>query len=839
MYASDRIFAVRAPSSLTAVGANYVAPYSGEVTLDYDRVAGMWDINPNDGQAYVTVAGEKYYAYYTEKTDSESDFYYFKADRAKVNNSHTAVSEITLAERDTYYRYDGSSITAATATAAEAGVKKEVYQTYKTAAYFAILLNGEVIWPSNGTPYLYQSEGENHFYSSKGTDTTALAKMRAYESFPSELYVRKGDNLTFVAIRGHELSNMVKMDPKVTYTAVYEKASASASVSLQDRFSVNLAIWQKDARASEWGIDIRSGLTEGIVAKNMQAEITYVPYQIINGVRMEGDVKTTSLAAILALYVADESGTVTAAQKALATSLLRYGAAADAYFNEKTLGADDKAALAGITVDTSEAAQQVGATLESGVTRTHEMTAVTLLLNDTLEMKVFFKALSGEAITDLSSYALRVTNEYGVTKALVNCSSFTYRNGTAQKEVGVSFSIPAVEYGQKQYMTLLKDGVAVSETRIYGVMTYAARQYAKQEGVMNDILRAIVDLADKAGAMREQVVAATDTATYKYCGTWEPSGTGMVSHWNTSYVEVDFYGTSVTPVFFRSSTFTYAVDGGTATTATADGAYTITVTGDGKHTLRIKTTGRSNNVYFAGVKTASKLLLARTAEKAHYIHFVGDSISDNGASYPYWAGDNLGWDYAVTAVSGMALERDYGYWRNNNPVMYAAIGTNVGMQDAFFRYGHPTDSMSGAMRERYENYYTDSSLRNSYQAGYTPDIVFIFLGTNDQLAAQTDADRFAAAYSSYVADILEAYGEDTDIWVMQALTQTNDSARRYCIEKAAEQLQTSYGEQVHFINGETVDGWNVSISSDGTHPDANGYSTLTNQIIALLREHYA
>lgn len=830
-------FAVRSAASQTAVGANYVAPYSGEVTLDYDSVVGMWEINQNDGQAYITVGGEKYYPYYTATTDGETDYYYFKSDKAR--GSSGAVRVITLAEGDTYYRYDGSAITEATATAADAGQKKEVLTSYQTSTYFAIMLNGEVIWPSNGTPYLYTSDNKNSPFSDTANDNTALAKMRAYEAFPSTLYVSQGDNITFVAIRGHALSNMVTMKPKVTYTAVYEKASASASVSLQDRFSVKLDIWQKDARASEWGIEIRSGVTEGIVAKNMQAEITYVPYQIINGVRMEGDVKTTSLAAILALYVADESGTVTAEQKALATALLHYGAAADAYFHDTTLSADIQAALSGITVDTSEAAQQVGATLESGVTRTYEMTAVNLLLNDTLEMKVYFKALSGEAITDLSRYTLRVTNEYGVTKALVKGSSFTYRNGTDQKEVGVSFSIPAVEYGQKQYMTLLMDDTVVSETRIYGVMTYAARQYGKENGVMNDILRAITDVAEKAAAMREQVVAATDTTTYKYCGTWEPSGTAMISHWNTSYVEVDFYGTSVTPVFSKRSTFCYAVDSTNCSTqVTAEGAYTITVAEDGKHTLRIKTTGRTNNVYFAGVKTASQYLLARTAEKTHYIHFVGDSISDAGASFPYWTGDNLGWDYAVTAISGMALETGYGYWKNNNPQMYASIGVNVGMEDAFFKYGHPTDSMTGAMKERYEGYYTDASLTNNYSAGYTPDIVFIFLGTNDQLAAETDATRFAAAYSSFVADILKVYGEDTDIWVMQALNTKNDAARRSCITKAVEVLQDTYGEQVQFLSGDTLDSWNVSISTDGIHPNAAGYSTLTNEIIALLREYY-
>ncbi len=829
-----RKFAVRSVESKVAVGANYVAPYSGLVDLDYTKVVGRWEIDANDGHEYVTVDGVKYYAYYTDKTDTPTDYYYSK----------TRATTFTVAAGTTYYTYDGTSMTEHTATEADAGTKKEVYQSYKTGAYLAIVLNGEVIWPSNGKPFYYESDEKNSPFVAALDDSTALAKMRAYEALPTDLYVEAGDNITFVAMRGPVLSNMIYMEPAVTYTAVYENVDASVSVSLNDKFAVSFGVLDQDPRATASGIELLSGISQGIVAKNLAAEITYRPYQIIDGQTIYFATRTTSLASVLALYVNDTTGKVAADQKALAESLLRYGAAADSYFNGTALSAADLAALAGISVDTSEEAKQVGALLDPGVTeRTHEMTAVKLLLKDAIEIKVFFKALSGEGITDLSGYQLRVTNQYGVTKALID-GGFVYRGGCGNKEIGVSFSVPVGEYGEDLYITLLSDGQLVSETRIYSVMTYVARQFGTEEEKLDNILRAITDVANKAGAVCEQIVAATDTTTYKYCGTWEPSGTSMISHWNESYVEVDFYGTSVTPVFTASSPIRYSVDGGGYTYARANGEYTITVEGDCKHTLRIQTQDRTGNVYFAGIKTASKSLLARTAEKAHYIHFVGDSISDSHSSFARRVGNVLGWDYATTAVGGMALERNYGYWKVNNPQMYAEIGINVGMVDAFFKYGHPTDSWTGETRDKYLNYYTDPSLNNTYEAGYTPDIVFIFLGTNDELGKETDVTRFTEAYLEFADKIMQVYGKDTEIWALQALTNSdatvNEAHPRFtCIRAAANALKAKYGEQINFIDYDVIKTWNVKISSDNTHPTTNGYNTLTEKIAAILEKHYA
>ncbi|MBQ8350443.1 MAG: hypothetical protein IJY20_00155 [Clostridia bacterium] len=831
---SYRKFAVRGSDSKIAVGATYVAPYSGVVDLDYTNVAGRWEINANDGHEYVTVDGVKYYAYYTAKTDTSTDYYYFK-DRVAYSR--------TLSEGGAYYAYDGTTMTEKTATAADAGTKNEVYMSYQTGAYFAIVLNGEVIWPSNGKPFHYQSDDKNSPFSQSGGDDTALAKMRAYEAFPTNLYVKAGDKISFVATRDHWLSNMVYMDPVVTYTAVYEKVETSASVSLGDKFAVDFIASNRDPRATKYGVEIISGISEGIVAKNLDAEITYRPYQIIDGTTIYFAEKTTSLAAILSLYANDTTGIVTADQKALAEALLRYGATADSYFNGTPLSAEDLAALAGVSVDTSKEAQEVGATLDPSVTeRTYEMTAVKLLLEDAVEIKVFFKALSGEAVTDLSSFKLLVANEYGVTKALVD-SGFVYRAGTGEKEIGASFSVPATEYNETLYITLLSGNAMVSETRTYSVKTYIARKFGTEEGTMDNILRAITDVANKASKIRTQIVAATDTTTYKYCGTWEPSGTSMISHWNESYVEVDFYGTSVTPVFGKSSPIKYSIDGGSYTSTTANGELTITAATDGKHTLRIKTQGRGSNVYFAGVKTESKLLLSRTAEKEHYIHFIGDSISDDGNSFSRRVGDVLGWDYATTAVAGMALETNYGYWKNNNPAMYAELGINVGMEDAFFKYGHPTDSWTGETRAKYLNYYTDSSLNNTYETGYAPDIVFIFLGTNDELGKDTDATRFTEAYVQFVENILAVYGADTEIWALQALTNSqptiNEASPRFtCIRAAANALKAKYGDQINFIDYDVIKTWGVQISSDNTHPTLAGYNTLTNEISAILKAFY-
>ncbi|MBQ8351767.1 MAG: hypothetical protein IJY20_06970 [Clostridia bacterium] len=357
---------------------------------------------------------------------------------------------------------------------------------------------------------------------------------------------------------------------------------------------------------------------------------------------------------------------------------------------------------------------------------------------------------------------------------------------------------------------------------------------------------------------------ATNTSLFKYCGTWQASDeenpTTMVSYWNAAYVEINFTGNAITPVFSRETTFKIKMDNAEeySKVYTANGAITFFAEGDGVHTLKIFYNDRVKHMYFSGVSVCEATTLSRTPDRAHYIQFVGDSISDGQNAFTQQVGDVLGWDFSVAALGGIALETNYGYWRNNNGYTNGAITPgsladliqknfgieNIGMEDAFFKLGVPNTSgmPKDELNDYAENYYTEKMDYN-FEAGYTPDIVFIFLGTNDWLSSMKDESRFVNAYAAFVEKILAVYGEDTQICVLQALTHSSmpnneDHPRYQIIRSAAENLMLSFPDNVTFIDRDIITTWNVEIGSDNTHPTGNGHTTLTEKIAALLQEYY-
>lgn len=352
---------------------------------------------------------------------------------------------------------------------------------------------------------------------------------------------------------------------------------------------------------------------------------------------------------------------------------------------------------------------------------------------------------------------------------------------------------------------------------------------------------------------------ASDTELFKYCGMWEKTDKDnpdtMVSYWGGASVEVDFVGMTITLAFSSTSKCRIQLDGKDLMVkdTALSGTYTVTAESEGKHTVRVYTNDRESHIHFAGVHVANGVELSRTANREHYIQFVGDSISDTVSSFSYRAGLVLNWDYCVTAVSGIALENNYGFWYLNNGshnpnTMSAMIQDNfgirtIGMEDAFFKLGIAQDNMRGEERELYATKYYTDELNCQYQTGYTPDIVFIFLGTNDQLISVGSAQRFTSAYQKLVEGIFRVYGDDTQICLMQALTHAEpepneDHPRFECIRRTANTLMSQYPDRIKFIDRDVILTWNVEISGDHTHPTLNGYNTLTEKIAELLDQWY-
>ena len=403
-------------------------------------------------------------------------------------------------------------------------------------------------------------------------------------------------------------------------------------------------------------------------------------------------------------------------------------------------------------------------------------------------------------------------------------------------------------------------------------LTLTAKSRAALSFAAQDFAFALSDgavyAAGKSGtaSCATRYVGASDTELFKYCGMWQASDgantAAMDSYWNVAYVEIDFTGGAIVVNFSAPTNYVYSIDGGEySAPQSATEQAVIFAGGMGKHTLRIRNlNSRSEHLHFAGVTVSEATVLSRTADRAHYIQFVGDSISD-GNSFARRIGEQLGWDYSVTACAGIALEDNYGWWYVNNGYKNGAyeegsmaemIRDNfgvktIGMESAFFKLGLPENYMTEPERSLYATRYYDEAgtLDCDFASGNTPDIVFIFLGTNDQLREEKDPERFVTSYVNFVGRILNTYGSDTQICMMNALTHSvppeqNDEGHQLytIIRQAAYAVMDKYLENVVFIDRDEITTWGVEIGSDNVHPTEAGQVTLTEKIGEYLTDLY-
>ena len=333
---------------------------------------------------------------------------------------------------------------------------------------------------------------------------------------------------------------------------------------------------------------------------------------------------------------------------------------------------------------------------------------------------------------------------------------------------------------------------------------------------------------------------ADDISLFKYCGAWqaeEEDPHTMITYWTVSYVEIDFTGSEILLDFTKKSTFDMCIDNGNSVNKTAEGLYLVQVE-NGNHTIRIYTRGNHKRVYFGGAAIPAGQSLKRTAKRAHYVQFIGDSITQNNSYVPKVA-QGANWDFSMTAQGAISLRTGYGALAHFSPVMVSKLGAEkvkVGMEEAFFKLEIPTDSV-GSLTEikKYLKYHDEpEKFDYHFKTGYYPDIVFIFLGTNDGLDYPSEQD-FTNRYNTFVSRILEVYGKNTKVYLMQGLNGTE--GKYHCISAAANKIMSNYPENVFFVDRTTVDSWGVEMSTDNLHPSDNGYSTLANSIIDYLKKY--
>ena len=403
------------------------------------------------------------------------------------------------------------------------------------------------------------------------------------------------------------------------------------------------------------------------------------------------------------------------------------------------------------------------------------------------------------------------------------------------------------------YTVSVQGGQLALSARNRAALSYAVQHFAR--GLSDGVDFGEGYCSERTFEM--QFIKATDTDTIKYCGMWQATDAdhpnAMISYWNTAYAEIDFTGTAITVELARESTFQIKMDDSTYSSPyTVSGPITFFAEGDGSHTLRIYNDDRMQHIALGGIYAEAGTTLSRTPDRSHYIQFIGDSITNKMATVSHLIWDNHGWDFAASAYSGMALEDNYGFWAKNNGyqngfvdgtmahMIHESAGvTTIGMETAFFKLGVPDNKMQGAEREAYGSGYYTSAFDCKYESGNKPDVIFSFLGTNDELHRISNAERFTQAYVGFVERLIDVYGADIKIVVLQAISNgTYDPNQEHsyysCIAEAGEELVRLFPDNVTFIDRDVIEKWNVEISSDNIHPTQNGYYTLANGIAETL-----
>lgn len=328
---------------------------------------------------------------------------------------------------------------------------------------------------------------------------------------------------------------------------------------------------------------------------------------------------------------------------------------------------------------------------------------------------------------------------------------------------------------------------------------------------------------------------ADNTELFKYCGVWQPiiGDTKTYSgSWNVKYVEVDFTGTEITLSFPQKSKFQLKVDNGEYTEYIEHtGDYKLTVTGDGKHTVRVYNGDYRTKIYFGGASVPAGQTLSRTADKEHYVEFIGDSITEMGVLYK--AAEALNWDHSTVAKSGITLcTRNNRIFPKNFPTLYSHFGdVSPGMDVAHFR----TDYIGADDISRFGDYLNnDSVYKYDCNTGYYPDIVYIFLGTNDPIETNSD-QGFIESYVNFVRKLKAHYGDDTKFIIMNSIYLNTGSARHNTIRAAAEILENEFPGAISFIDNDLISAWGVKPGPDGCHPDQAGYELLAECMQAYLK----
>ena len=289
-------------------------------------------------------------------------------------------------------------------------------------------------------------------------------------------------------------------------------------------------------------------------------------------------------------------------------------------------------------------------------------------------------------------------------------------------------------------------------------------------------------------------------SNFKFLGVWQENiENEIVSYGAVSFLEIGFTGSELEVIGSIYKEVHFLIDGIECEYQRTESGYKFNL-GEGKHTLKICIPKRSH-FHFNGINVSDNSELFSTPKKP-YVHYIGDSISFAYPGYASTSAIKLGADYSVVAQCGMALVDGWGWYKPHPEAI-----SRRGMESTYFGL---EDGEEAATPTPYKFQYLTK-----------PDIIVIFLGTNDYLDNQDDESRgnisiFAKHYLAFVKKLRTVY-KDTPIYMLQALSD------KHCRRRGIEAAHNLICEEFDNVTLLPSDKWGVEISSDGTHPTQNGY----------------
>lgn len=384
---------------------------------------------------------------------------------------------------------------------------------------YAVYLNGQKVWPADGWYSIADMEANQNYAAEVNAAVAAAC--------PNGIYLTTGDHLEVLCKTPSGTAVYDGRGQRFAPRVIVEEKTADAtleySARLNDAFALNFGLTAADARSVRlvYTLDggdaqtvtctkdgaLFSATADGVTAAHMTAPLTYtlwgevdadngaVPHRLAAG--------ETTFAAVMMQYVEAYRDATDAKGKAiynLAVATLNYGAAAQERFNaENTVlpNADLTEAEKAYTL-TGETAD---ATLTTNADAIYTFAGASLLLEDTVKLKVFVNAQDGKTAPDGDVYLEYATSaDFADAKTVKLVQRGNEGDAKSNASLKAALTILPDAYAETYYMRVVQVDESGNATVIGTVLTYSVAAYAARVPGEKTLTDCIITMGEAAEA---------------------------------------------------------------------------------------------------------------------------------------------------------------------------------------------------------------------------------------------------------------------------------------------------------------------------------------------------